>query len=306
MRIMPSIAARFGVSLALFTFFTPQSLVAQTFGGVGERAQGMAGAFVAVADDASAVYWNPAGLAWPIGSTFDAQVGVGDEAAFFGVALPSLGVSYYRLPIVFASGNRQVEGSGEVQIRPPKTSNIGVTVNQTVVNGLVIGSTLRLVTGGFEHQPGRTTVNMDAGAVYSVGNFRAGLTARNLRELEFQSPSGQFATSRQVRAGVAFAPRALPSGVHGPFTVAFDVDLTKTAGIGEDFRDAAIGAERWFEAGRLGARAGVRWSTINDPNPAISGGLTIRLPHSTYVEGHLTHEQVDDDTEWGVGARFTF
>src|SRR4029453_5176655 len=30
---------------------------------VGTRAQGMAGAFVAVADDATATYWNPAGLA---------------------------------------------------------------------------------------------------------------------------------------------------------------------------------------------------------------------------------------------------
>src|SRR5262245_66325494 len=30
---------------------------------LGVRAQGMAGAFVAVADDATAIYWNPAGLA---------------------------------------------------------------------------------------------------------------------------------------------------------------------------------------------------------------------------------------------------
>ena len=29
---------------------------------LGVRAQGMAGAFVAVADDATAAYWNPAGL----------------------------------------------------------------------------------------------------------------------------------------------------------------------------------------------------------------------------------------------------
>ena len=36
---------------------------AQIFESVGTRAQGMGGAFVAVADDATASWWNPAGLA---------------------------------------------------------------------------------------------------------------------------------------------------------------------------------------------------------------------------------------------------
>jgi len=36
---------------------------AQIYESVGIRAQGMAGAFVAVADDADATWWNPAGLA---------------------------------------------------------------------------------------------------------------------------------------------------------------------------------------------------------------------------------------------------
>ena len=36
---------------------------AQSFESVGIRAQGMGGAFVAVADDATATWWNPAGLA---------------------------------------------------------------------------------------------------------------------------------------------------------------------------------------------------------------------------------------------------
>ena len=35
--------------------------------GTGARALGMGGAFVGVADDASATYWNPAGLAWTNG-----------------------------------------------------------------------------------------------------------------------------------------------------------------------------------------------------------------------------------------------
>ena len=36
---------------------------AQSFGDVGTRAAGMGGAFVGVADDASAIYWNPGALA---------------------------------------------------------------------------------------------------------------------------------------------------------------------------------------------------------------------------------------------------
>ena len=53
-----------GAVLALIiSLLTPVPASAQTFETFGTRAAGMGGAFVAVADDASAVYWNPAGLA---------------------------------------------------------------------------------------------------------------------------------------------------------------------------------------------------------------------------------------------------
>jgi len=65
--------------IAVFALLLPLSLPlsvhAQTFGGVGTRADGMGGAFVAVADDASAGYWNPAGIA--TGATVDLQVSAG-------------------------------------------------------------------------------------------------------------------------------------------------------------------------------------------------------------------------------------
>src|SRR5262245_15106390 len=50
------VAAAWLVSLAA-------PLHAQIFESIGTRAQGMGGAFVAVADDATATWWNPAGLA---------------------------------------------------------------------------------------------------------------------------------------------------------------------------------------------------------------------------------------------------
>src|SRR5687767_2879144 len=80
----------------------------QGFASLRARAQGM-GAFVAVADDASAVYWNPAGLA--AGSYFSlvfdrtsAEAGTerDDRASdrsswLLALSTPALGLSYYRL-----------------------------------------------------------------------------------------------------------------------------------------------------------------------------------------------------------------
>src|SRR6185295_127399 len=84
---------------------------------VGTRAQGMAGAFTAVADDATATWWNPAGLA--SGAYFNAIVEGGthhepgsdrnatgapvpawsaDNRAV-SLAFPALGLSYYRLQV---------------------------------------------------------------------------------------------------------------------------------------------------------------------------------------------------------------
>ena len=50
-------------AVAAALLLLPSPTAAQTWSQVGERSQGMGGAFVAVADDASAIYWNPAGLA---------------------------------------------------------------------------------------------------------------------------------------------------------------------------------------------------------------------------------------------------
>ena len=85
---------------------------------VGTRAQGMGGAFVAVADDATATWWNPAGLATgaTISFVFDhgrtiwrrrirgRRVPPGSEATNgFAFTTPALGFSYYRCESVKCS-----------------------------------------------------------------------------------------------------------------------------------------------------------------------------------------------------------
>lgn len=304
--------------IALFALFLPLTLPvsvhAQHFGGVGARAEGLGGAFVAVADDASAVYWNPAGIA--TGATFELQVSRGrdsnDSNIFIGAVLPVLGASYYRtrevtgLPTVSDSPDRQNGGSGEVQVRTLTTTNFGVTVVQTVAPGVVIGTTARVVRGGIDGFETRTTFDLDAGAMASVWGMRFGLTARNLRTPEFQSGDGVVRLNRQFRVGVALAPRALPTGVHGPFSLAIDADLTKTRDIRGDRRTAAAGGEYWVAKGLVGVRAGVRWRTAGDVNRALSGGFTVRLPRSIHVDAQLTEATDTTDNEWDIGARITF
>src|SRR3979409_902563 len=77
----------------------PSFAGAQSFEDIGIRAQGMAGAFVAVADDATASWWNPAGLA--TSASFADLIVEAGQGGHRGVALgfPSLGLSYYRLNI---------------------------------------------------------------------------------------------------------------------------------------------------------------------------------------------------------------
>ena len=289
----------------------PVSVNAQAFGGVGIRAEGMGGAFVAVADDAGAAYWNPAGIA--TGATFDLQVSGGPESSLFvGAALPVLGASYYRtrevdgLPTVSESPDRQNGGSGEVQARSLTLANLGVTVVQTVAPGVVIGTTARAARGSFDGSEGTTTFDLDAGAMVSVSGMRFGVTARNLLEPTFESGEDMARLTRQFRVGVALVPRALPKGVHGPFSLAFDADLTTTPDVRGDRRIAAVGGEYWLGGGLVGLRAGVRWNTLSDSRTAFSGGATVRLPRSIFAEGQLTKENDVDGHEWLVGGRVTF
>jgi hypothetical protein len=220
--------------------------------------------------------------------------------------MPVLGFSHYRMHTVQAFPDRQNGGSGRVPAGTLTTSTTGITLVQSIVPSLVVGTTLKIVRGGFEAMEKRTVTDLDAGVMWATtAGLRLGVTARNLRQPEFTSDFGPVKVERIVRGGVAFAPRAVGSGVHGPLTVAFDADLTDT-GIGGNSRMAAFGAEYWLIHGIVGVRSGVKWAAKGDGQQAVSGGLTVRLPRSVFVEGQLTEPDEDTEREWTVGLRVTF
>jgi hypothetical protein len=158
-----------GVVLAVLVAVSLPSLArAQGLETLGTRAATL-GAFVAVADDASAVAWNPSGLV--SGPFFNIALGLGrtreesDEALVPGarsgrmattlIALGTTpaGLAYYRLssttllgatPAVAGSSDRQVR---QAIARTLVTNHLGATVQQSVGDYLTLGATFKLVRG---------------------------------------------------------------------------------------------------------------------------------------------------------------
>ncbi|MEO8679734.1 MAG: conjugal transfer protein TraF [Vicinamibacterales bacterium] len=161
---------KFNVFLAVIalTILVPANSEAQAL--IGVRAQGLAGAFVGVADDASAVYWNPAGLATGAFVSFVLDYGEHDlgpeggpasaggaehqTGGIVAISAPPVGIAYYRMT-TFGAGPREtvvmgVPGREEVRrsVHALTTSTVGVALLQSVGQYLVVGGTLKLVRGG--------------------------------------------------------------------------------------------------------------------------------------------------------------
>jgi len=220
---------RLGVCVWLCVLGFGATTHAQTLETVGERALGMGGAFVAVADDNSATWWNPAALAagpfldvgvsWARTDTRHDGEAVGRRrVTAVSLVTPPFGVSYYRFCItdiqgdgttVATSGGREDGRVGVV--RSLQVNDLGVTLLTSVFSGVHVGTTLKFLRGTVEHTTGDTAgtpsalldvgddlsggrsqnqFDADVGVLAVMGPFRLGGVVRNLREAEFGDVDG--------------------------------------------------------------------------------------------------------------------
>ena len=129
----------------------------------------MGGAFVAVASDSSATWWNPAGiaagpfvdiaLARSVTERPDALPAARDRTSWFALATPPAAFSYYRLritdiqpfdPIGQETPDRENRRAG-VPVRSLSASQLGVTIVRTLSPGVHAGTTLKYVRGTLRH-----------------------------------------------------------------------------------------------------------------------------------------------------------
>lgn len=184
----------------------------------------MGGAFVAVASDSSAAWWNPAGLA--AGPFLDMALAKADveviaagpawrqETTWFALGTPVIGLSYYRFRLTDirafdatdeAPVSREDRGAG-VPVRALSASHLGVTFVQTLLPGVHAGATLKYVRGAsaerredglavpsdlldrgaaLEEGDADGSFDMDVGLLAVAGAVRLGARMRSVLEPAF-------------------------------------------------------------------------------------------------------------------------
>lgn len=294
----------------------------------GERALGMGGAFVAVADDATAVHWNPAGLAaaQPAGVTIGwhrFQLGNDNLAPAAGqsrarTSLTSLGTWPLGLSYGGFSHAWIEEGSDGLRGQSLRVSQLGVTVLQSLLPQVVLGSTVKFMrgrlasTGVGEPTAGdafdritdldadaRTTVDFDLGLMAMSRLARAAVVVKNLRSPVFRE-NAENATSlpRQVRAGLSVRPA---DGV----TLAMDVDLNTVDLMGDPRRMFAAGGELGLGS-RVKVRSGVRWNLARSGQRVGAVGGSVAVRTGLWLDGHYSRGHGGDGLEFGVALRAGF
>jgi hypothetical protein len=285
--------------VALATIAFPSLSFAQRFDDVGVRAQGMAGAFVAVADDASATWWNPAGLATSLGvAELSGEAG---EGGFRSVALtfPSLGASYYRLRIKEIQPSATTGAPPSIREDNGAVSQFGATFGQSIAQQLVLATTVKLVNAH-----GDTQADLDVGVMASLGMFRLGATVRDLRNPTFGSGAGAFELERRARAGVAVVVPA--RGALERVVLAADADLNSTRIAGRDEQDVTGGVETWWFERKFGLRAGGGRNAATGGRPFGAFGVSVMPYPRLNIEAAVTRGDDSARDRWTLGLRLTF
>ncbi len=284
------------VTLAIVSMLIGFSQPAQaSFGDIqaGARSMGMGGAFVGLADDASAPLFNPAGIGQfqkldlllnytalnsglTVGSLYTGYVGVvvpTQTAGSFGIGLYQRGASI---------GSENLFTESVLALNYARGFNqlyFGLTAKALMASWNDVNGAVTL-NPYFNGDDGKSSFDVDAGILYTpFRNLALGLAVENLMatDMAINTDLTEDKLDRVLKTGVAFrlGERLSPYALRYPGTFVADINY-KMRGDREAVSRIQVGAEGWFAGdGILGLRAG--FATGDEDYQAVTAGASFRI-----------------------------
>jgi hypothetical protein len=263
--------------------------------GVGARAAAMGEAFTPIADDATALYWNPAGIArlegnqitlnhasWPaeIGHEFVGTVfSYGSIPGTFGVSLNVLQMKPMNVTTPFKpNGTGDTFDAGDMAI--------GFTYARMLTNKFSFGGTLRWVHQGIEEEFAEG-IMADFGTLYDTGfrGIMVGMAIQNLGpNLKFIEQD--YSLPAIFKLGIAMP--AFASEMHrlqSAFEFNHPTDTAERANMGLEY--VYLGLPPNFE---LALRGGYM---LNRDEESFAGGFGVKFPTSKVTTARVDYAFVE-------------
>lgn len=210
---------------------------------VGARATAMGGAVSATIDDATAIYWNPAGLADLAGGTFTAEHAawlVDVDFNFMSVALPTdvgtfaLGVTAMRTPEMDVTTEEAQNGTGETF--DASSYAFALSYGRALTDRFRIGANAKLIREAISNSSA-TGVALDIGTMFTTPfrGIRLGASISN-----FGTKMSMTGDDLLIPVDIAPGSQGNNESTRGLITTdAFDLPLTMRIGLaGEVYRGA--------------------------------------------------------------------
>lgn len=278
--------------------------------GVGARGTGMAGAFSAVSNDISSIYWNPAGLAYTNG--MNAMFSYTSWFAGFSQNFAALSLPVGEKFRVALSAT--TFGSGDIEVttltKPEGTGAfynisdvmIGATLSGLLTEQFAFGATVKYLRQGFASVSASTFL-FDLGTSYNTGieGIKLGFTINNfgsstaftgqnlttafnqvnglnLRPVDYNIQTNDYTLPLSFRAGLAWdvVGGDVKTGEPAPehkLTVASDFET-----ISDTREQYSVGAEYTYD-GFISLRSGYRF---NHSQLGFAGGIGFNYESSAF------------------------